>query len=151
MQDPLRKIQSHLLHHHFSFAMPKPENNQNSKPPSANQNLEDSELKKRIIPAIMKHNNGLFCYILSNKMNELEDDELFSLSFQNKNISLAANLIKEKYILDSLTIDKISHLITASAASGYYTLTRLFFDLIFNLNNKKIDDPVPYVYLEDSV
>ncbi|KAK8837426.1 hypothetical protein M9Y10_036421 [Tritrichomonas musculus] len=43
------------------------ENNQNSKPPSANQNLEDSELKKRIIPAIMKHNNGLFVIFCQTK------------------------------------------------------------------------------------
>ena len=104
-----------------------------------------------IIPSIKKHNNDLFQYILTSKNYETDIKKMLPIIFENNNICLFANLIKDDFTLDSLTKTEISELISTAATSGYYTLTKLFFELIINPNNKKIDNQMLSVNFVDSI
>ncbi|KAK8839179.1 hypothetical protein M9Y10_032106 [Tritrichomonas musculus] len=123
--------------------------------PSTENNWQSSSLTldiiNPIIPIILKHQNDIFDYFFTHNFDTFNYSALLFV-VKSGNIDLLIKLIDKGLKLASIKKDSIKELVQISSTFGYYELTKLLFELIFNENNPQfLNDPFQILDLKDSV
>ena len=119
------------------------------------QDTEEKEpIKSPIIPAIMKHQNDLFDWILEHKyINKgITGNNLYDIAYivtLNGNAHAFIQCVDKGLDLSSLSTGEISRLLESSSSYGFYKITQLIISL---LSTKQLKNDLNFILrLENSV